>query len=113
LFRPDALRSIDGAGRIVVSPISIWEFSLVVYLSYNFKSIRRRKNMDAATISSKYQLVIPRKIREQYNIKPGYKAVFITFEKDLHVVFVPPLDQARGMFPGIDTNVEREEGDRV
>ncbi len=69
--------------------------------------------MEAATISSKYQLVIPRKIREKYHIQPGYKAVFIPFENNLHVVFVPPIEQARGLFPGIDTTVEREEDDRV
>jgi len=69
--------------------------------------------MEATTISSKFQVVIPRKIREQYDLKPGYKVVFIPFEKSLRVVFVPPIDQARGMFKGIDTNVEREEEDRV
>ncbi|MCX6078801.1 MAG: AbrB/MazE/SpoVT family DNA-binding domain-containing protein [Chloroflexi bacterium] len=69
--------------------------------------------MDAATISSKYQIVIPRKIRDQYNVKPGYKVVFIPFEKSLRLIFVPPIEQARGMFPGIDTNIEREEADRV
>lgn len=69
--------------------------------------------MEAATISSKYQIVIPRKIREHYNVKPGYKAVFVPFENTLRVVFVPPIEQARGMFPGLDTSVEREEEDRV
>ena len=69
--------------------------------------------MDAATISSKYQIVIPRKIRDQYDVKPGYKVVFIPFEKSLRLIFVPPIEQARGMFPGIDTNIEREEADGV
>ena len=69
--------------------------------------------MEATIISSKFQVVIPRKIREQYNVKPGYKAVFIPFEKSLRLFFVPSLDEARGMFPGIDTNVEREDEDRV
>jgi AbrB family looped-hinge helix DNA binding protein len=69
--------------------------------------------MEATTISSKFQVVIPRKIREQYNVKPGYKVVFIPFEKSLRLIFVPPIEQARGMFPGIDTSVEREEEDRV
>jgi AbrB family looped-hinge helix DNA binding protein len=68
--------------------------------------------MDAVTISSRYQIVIPRKIREQYDVKPGYKVVFIPFEKNLRVIFVPPIEQARGMFPGIDTSIEREEEER-
>ncbi len=69
--------------------------------------------MEASTITSKFQVVIPRNIRERYNIKPGYKVVFIPFENTLRLVFAPPIEQARGMFPGIDTTVERDEDDRV
>ncbi|MFZ6029587.1 MAG: AbrB/MazE/SpoVT family DNA-binding domain-containing protein [Chloroflexota bacterium] len=69
--------------------------------------------MEATTISPKFQVVIPRKIREQYHVKPGYKAVFIPYEKSVRVLFVPPAEQSRGIYPGIDTNVDREEEDRV
>jgi AbrB family looped-hinge helix DNA binding protein len=69
--------------------------------------------MEATTISSKYQVVIPKKIRERYNLKPGYKAVFIPFEGTLRLVFSPPVEQARGIFQGIDTTVDREEEDRI
>jgi AbrB family looped-hinge helix DNA binding protein len=69
--------------------------------------------MEATTISSKFQVVIPLKIRERYNLKPGYKVVFIPFENTLRIVFAPPIEQARGMYPDIDTSVDREEGDRV
>jgi bifunctional DNA-binding transcriptional regulator/antitoxin component of YhaV-PrlF toxin-antitoxin module len=67
--------------------------------------------MEAVTISSKYQIVIPIKIREKYAVKPGYKAVFIPFEKTLRLVFVPHIEQARGIFPGLDTDIRREEED--
>lgn len=69
--------------------------------------------MEAATVTSKFQVVIPRKIRERFEIKPGYKVVFIPFENTLRLVISPPLEQVRGIFPGIDTSVEREEEDRV
>jgi AbrB family looped-hinge helix DNA binding protein len=69
--------------------------------------------MEASTITSKFQVVIPRNIRERYNVKPGYKVVFIPFENTLRLVFAPPIEQARGIFPGIDTSVEREDEDRV
>lgn len=69
--------------------------------------------MEASTITSKFQVVIPRNIRERYHIKPGYKVVFIPFENTLRLVFAPPIEQARGMFPGIDTTVERKEEDRI
>jgi len=69
--------------------------------------------MEASTISSKYQVVIPVKIRERYNLQPGTKVVFIPFENTLRLVFAPPIEEARGMFPGIDTSVDREEEDRL
>lgn len=67
--------------------------------------------MEAVTISSKYQVVIPREVREQFNLKPGQKIMFIPYNNILHVVIVPSIKQARGMFKGIDTDVQREEVD--
>jgi len=65
--------------------------------------------MEAVTISSKYQVVIPREVREQFHLKPGQKIMFIPYNNVLHVVIVPPIKQARGMFKGIDTDAQREE----
>ena len=67
--------------------------------------------MYPTTISSKYQVVIPREVREQFGLKPGQKIVFIPYKKTLRVVIVPPIEQARGMFKGIDTRGLREEED--
>ena len=67
--------------------------------------------MEAVTISSKYQVVIPREIREQFNLKPGQKIMFIPYNNVLHVVIVPSIKQARGMLKGINTEVLREEVD--
>jgi len=67
--------------------------------------------MYTTTISSKYQVVIPREVRKQFGLKPGQKIAFIPFNKTLHVVIVPPIEQARGMFKGLDTNDLREEED--
>jgi AbrB family looped-hinge helix DNA binding protein len=69
--------------------------------------------MRTTTVSSKYQVVIPREIREQFGIKPGQKVVFIPHKKSLRVVIVPPIEEAFGFLEGIDTNVERDEEDRV
>ncbi|MCL4560106.1 MAG: AbrB/MazE/SpoVT family DNA-binding domain-containing protein [Chloroflexi bacterium] len=69
--------------------------------------------MRATTISSKYQVVIPREIREQFDLKPGQKVVFIPYKKSLRVVIVPPIEEAYGFLEGIDTNIERDEQDRV
>ena len=67
--------------------------------------------MEAVTISSKYQVVIPKEVREKFNLKPGQKLVFIPFRGTLRVVIVPPLEKARGMLKGLITDNIREEED--
>jgi AbrB family looped-hinge helix DNA binding protein len=37
--------------------------------------------MHAATISTKYQAVIPLEVRKQFDLKPGQKVVFIPHKK--------------------------------
>ncbi len=68
--------------------------------------------MNTVTISSKYQVVIPRPIREQFNLKPGQKIVFIPYKDTLRVVIVPPIEEAEGLFAGIDSDPQREKDER-
>lgn len=68
--------------------------------------------MNTVTISSKYQVVIPRPIREKFNLKPGQKIMFIPYNNTLRVVIVPPIDKAEGLFEGINTDTQREKEDR-
>ncbi len=63
------------------------------------------------TISAKYQIVIPREVRKQFNLKPGQKVVFIPYDGMLRVVIVPPIKKMRGMLKGMNTKNIREEVD--
>jgi AbrB family looped-hinge helix DNA binding protein len=67
--------------------------------------------MEVVTISSKYQVVIPREVRKQFNLKPGQKLMFIPYNGTLRVVVVPPIKKARGMLKGMNTENIREEVD--
>lgn len=69
--------------------------------------------MDTATISSKYQVVIPRAIREKWNVKPGQKVRFIVYGNRLEIVPVRDLKTARGFLRGMSSDIEREEEDRI
>ena len=63
------------------------------------------------TIPSKYQIVIPREIRERFNLKPGQKVMFIPYRNTIRLVIVPSIKEALGIFSGISTNDLREEVD--
>ena len=63
------------------------------------------------TISTKYQIVIPREVREQFNLKPGQKVMFIPYKNSLRLVIVPPIKDALGIFKGMNTDNIREEVD--
>lgn len=69
--------------------------------------------MDTVTISSKYQMIIPRAIREKWNIKPGQRVRLIVFGDRLEVVKVRDIKEARGFLKGMSSEIEREEEDRV
>jgi AbrB family looped-hinge helix DNA binding protein len=67
--------------------------------------------MEISVVSSKFQVVIPRKIREQFHVKPGQRVMFIPYQKSLRVVIVPSIEEAYGMLEGMNTDDIREEED--
>jgi AbrB family looped-hinge helix DNA binding protein len=69
--------------------------------------------MDSVTVSTKYQVVIPRALRQQLHLKPGQKMQVIAYDNRLVLIPVQPIEEARGSLPGIHTDVPREEGDRI
>ena len=69
--------------------------------------------MDTVTISEKYQMAIPRAIREKWGIKPGQKVRLIVYGNVLEVVPVRNIKEARGFLKGMSSDIEREEDDRV
>ena len=68
--------------------------------------------MEMVTVSPKFQVVIPRKVRESLGIRPGQKVQVIRYEDRIELVPVRPAREMRGFLEGIDTEVERET-DRV
>lgn len=65
--------------------------------------------METVTVSPKYQVVIPRKIREQIGLQPGQRVHVILYGDRIELVPLKPMKEMRGFVRGIDTTVEREE----
>ena len=64
--------------------------------------------MDAVTISPKFQVVIPKNVREKLHLVPGQKLQVISFGNRIELIPQRDLGEMRGFLKGIDTTVERE-----
>lgn len=68
--------------------------------------------MPTATLSSKFQISIPKEVREQLNLQPGQKVGFLQVGKQFYFSRVPTLDELKGMMKGAPP-FERERTDRL
>jgi AbrB family looped-hinge helix DNA binding protein len=64
--------------------------------------------METVTISPKFQVVIPKRIREGLGLHPGQKIQAVQYGDRVELVPVKPIKQMRGFLRGIDTDVPRE-----
>ncbi|MDZ4064283.1 MAG: AbrB/MazE/SpoVT family DNA-binding domain-containing protein [Coriobacteriia bacterium] len=68
--------------------------------------------MDTVTLSPKYQVVIPKDIRDSLELRPGQKIEAILYDRRIELVPVRPISDMCGFLPGLDSDVPRE-ADRV
>lgn len=64
--------------------------------------------METVTVSSKYQVVIPRSVRERLDIKPGQQVHVIPYMDRIEVVPLRPARELRGVLSGLKNTFERE-----
>ena len=67
--------------------------------------------MPTLTVSPKFQVVIPKQIRESLQLKPGQKIHATLFEGRIELIPLQPMAEMRGFLPNLDPTVIRE-GDR-
>jgi AbrB family looped-hinge helix DNA binding protein len=68
--------------------------------------------MNAVTLSSKFQISIPKEVRESQGWKPGQRFAFIPKGSGYELVPVPKLQDLRGIAKGADTSNYRDRYDR-
>jgi len=64
--------------------------------------------MTTVTISPKFQVVIPKDIREKLGLEPGQKVQAIDYDNRIELIPLRPLKHMRGFLKGIQTDVPRE-----
>lgn len=67
---------------------------------------------DTATLSSKFQISIPKAVREAHGWEAGQEFAFIPDGSGVKLVPVPTLDDLRGIAKGADPSGYRDRRDR-
>lgn len=65
--------------------------------------------METVTISPKFQVVIPKEIRDRLKLAPGQKVQAIAYENRIELIPQRPMKKMRGFLKGMDTEVQRED----
>ena len=68
--------------------------------------------METVKVSPKFQVVIPRKVRQALGIRPGQKIQVLVYQNRIEFIPVKRMKEMRGFLKGIDSAVERD-ADRV
>jgi AbrB family looped-hinge helix DNA binding protein len=68
--------------------------------------------MTTVTVSPKYQVVIPKRVRENFKIKPGQKLQIIDYLDRIEFIPIKNIKDMRGFLKGIETDIKRE-ADRI
>jgi AbrB family looped-hinge helix DNA binding protein len=69
--------------------------------------------MEAVTISPKFQVVIPKAVRERLSLVPGQKVQVLAYRDRIEFIHLRPARELRGMLRGLDTSFERDRGERA
>lgn len=65
--------------------------------------------MYAVKISPKFQVVIPREVRDKLRLVAGQKMQVMTYGNRIELIAERDIAEMRGFLSGVDTLVEREE----
>jgi AbrB family looped-hinge helix DNA binding protein len=65
--------------------------------------------MNAVKLSPKYQVVIPRDVRENLRLIPGQMMQVIAYGNRIELMPAKDIGEMRGFLKGIDTTVSRED----
>jgi AbrB family looped-hinge helix DNA binding protein len=66
--------------------------------------------MSQATVSPKFQVVIPSEVRKALKLKPGQKVQVVSYEGRIEMIPIHPMRKIRGFLKGVQTTVPREGG---
>ena len=63
--------------------------------------------MTTVTVSPKYQIVNPRKVRDQFHLTPGQKVQIMSYNNRIEIIQERKISEMRGFIDGIDPTFNR------
>lgn len=64
--------------------------------------------MNTVKVSPKYQVVIPKEVREAMGITPGQEVAVLRYRGRIELIPMTSVREMRGFLRGVDASVERE-----
>ena len=64
--------------------------------------------MTEVVVSPKFQVVIPKEVRDSLGIVSGQKVQVLTYQNRIELIPIKPISEMRGFLKGMDNNFERE-----
>ena len=74
---------------------------------------KKEVDVETVTLSPKFQVVIPKRIRERMGLKPGEKLQVISFDNRIEITPIRPMSEMKGFLKGLDPTFNREREDRL
>ena len=64
--------------------------------------------MNIMKVSPKYQIVIPKEVREGLDLRPGQEVAVLRYRGRIELIPMRPIKEMRGLLRGVDSTIERE-----
>ncbi len=68
--------------------------------------------MTTVAISSKFQVVIPKEVRETLDLNSGMRLEVVPYEHRIEFILLRPIKELKGSLQGMNTTIIREK-DRI
>ncbi len=101
-----------GSGTVLLYAVPLFPTNFLLILISIYGNIETGVFMNTVTLSTENQLIIPREICETLAVKPGTSFEVISYNNRIELIPISPVQQLKGIFRGIDTNIIRD-NDRI
>jgi len=64
--------------------------------------------MNTVTVSPKFQVVIPKEVRDKFGLKAGARLEILEYGNRIELIPLRPIKKMRGFLKGIATSIDRD-----